>query len=141
MKLPWTGHIISIQPRIRLTRSFDERYHSYLGYSLLIDGTINNEVCEFSIGVGKAAQQKHQFQIGDEVSGESFPVADKQKEPVEFYKTSRLKVISRSFIETEPPPWHGVPVGARPPHRAVSARLRSRRDGDARQPGQDRTCA
>ena len=126
VKLPWSGHIISIQPRIRLTRSFDERYHSYLGYRLLIDGNINNEVCEFSIGVGKAAHQKHQFQIGDEVSGESFPVADKQKEPVEFYKTSRLKVISRSFIETEPPPWHGVPVELElyrsRGHRRLSAR-------------------
>lgn len=109
-KLPWHGQIISIQPRIRLTRSFDERYHSYIGYSLLFDGTIKNEICEFSIGVGKVAQQKHQFQVGDEVSGESLPVANKQKEPVEFYKTSKLKVIARSKKEAAFPPWHGVPV-------------------------------
>jgi len=108
-KFPWSGRIISIQPRIRLTRSFDERYHSYLGYGLLIDGLINDEVRDFSIGIGKAAQQKHQFKVGDKVSGESLPVADKKKEPVEFYKTTKLKVIARSDEETAPPPWHGVP--------------------------------
>jgi hypothetical protein len=108
-KLPWSGRIISIQPRIRLTRSFDERYHSYLGYSLLIDGIINNEVREFSIGNGKAAHQKHRFQVGDMVSGESVPIADKNKESVEFYKTSKLKVINESDEETLSPPWHGIP--------------------------------
>ena len=125
-KLPWSGQIISIQPRIRLTRSFDERYHSYLGYSLFIDGTIGDEVCEFSVGVGKAAHQKHQFQVGDEVSGESLPVADKQKEPVEFYKTSKLKILARSEKETIFPPWHGVPVELElyrsRGHRRLSAR-------------------
>ena len=108
-KIPWSGRIISIQPRIRLTRSFDERYHSYLGYRLLIDGIINNEVGEFSIGVGKATHNKFQFQVGDEVSGESLPVADKNKEPVDFYKTTKLKMITRSEEKLTGPPWNGVP--------------------------------
>jgi hypothetical protein len=36
-------------------------------------------------------------------------VADERKEPVEFYKASKLKVLrhSESVIE-EPPPWQGV---------------------------------
>lgn len=125
-KLPWSGRIISIQPRIRLTRSFDERYHSYLGYGLLIDGIINNEVTEFSIGIGTAAHQKHQFQVGDKVSGESHPVLDKNKEPVEFYRTTKLKVIAQSVGETRPPPWHGIPdelpVYRSRGHRRLSAR-------------------
>jgi hypothetical protein len=29
----WQGAILGIQPRIRLTRSFDERAHTYLGYA------------------------------------------------------------------------------------------------------------
>lgn len=94
-KIPWSGKIISVQPRIRLTRSFDERTHSYLGYCLIIDGVIGDEVREFSIGVGKAAHQKYQFRVGDEVCGESLPVADPRKEPVEFYRTSKLKVLRR----------------------------------------------
>jgi len=108
-KTPWSGKITSVQPRIRLTRSFDERSHSYLGYCLVIEGVIEGESREFSIGVGKAAYRKHQFQVGDEVVGESLPVADERKEPVEFYKTSKLKVLRRYEGGAEsPPPWHGV---------------------------------
>ncbi len=109
-KVPWSGRVVSVQPRIRLTRSFDERAHNYLGHCLVIEGIIGDESREFSIGVGKVAQQKHQFRVGDEVSGESVPVADFQREPVEFYRTSKLKVLQRSDEEEwHPPPWHGVP--------------------------------
>lgn len=109
-KIRWSGRIVSVQPRIRLTRSFDQRSHSYLGYCLLIEGIIGDESREFSIGIGQSVQQKHQFQVGDVVSGESLPVADDQMEPVEFYKTSKLKVLQRFEGEpTSPPPWHGVP--------------------------------
>jgi len=31
-KISFKGIIISVQPRIRLMRSFDERSHNYLGY-------------------------------------------------------------------------------------------------------------
>ena len=31
-KIAWSGYIISVQPRIRLLRSFDQRHHSYQGY-------------------------------------------------------------------------------------------------------------
>ncbi len=41
-KLQFKGIIISIQPRIRLLRSFDERQHNYLGYSLRIKGFIDD---------------------------------------------------------------------------------------------------
>ena len=42
MGLAWRGTLLGIQPRIRLTRSFDERSHAYLGYSLRLDGAIGN---------------------------------------------------------------------------------------------------
>ncbi len=64
-KAPWSGRVVSVQPRIRLTRSFDERSHSYLGFCLVIEGIIHDEELEFSIGIGKVAQQKHQLRIGD----------------------------------------------------------------------------
>ena len=35
-KIPWYGAVTAVQPRIRLTRSFDERSHTYLGYLLRI---------------------------------------------------------------------------------------------------------
>ena len=95
-KLPFRGAVISIQPRIRLHRSFDEMGHQYLGYALQLQGWLGDTEYErFSIGIGKAAQAKHQFKAGDVVSGQCLPVAeDKRKlEPVEYYKVSRLKVI------------------------------------------------
>jgi hypothetical protein len=42
-KFIFKGTITSIQPRIRLTRSFDEASHTYLGYAIKIAGTIDNQ--------------------------------------------------------------------------------------------------
>jgi len=62
-KLKFQGTIISVQPRIRLLRSFDQRSHSYLGYVLRINGTIDNDEREFTTAVGKGAHEKYQFQL------------------------------------------------------------------------------
>jgi hypothetical protein len=109
-KLSWQGKVISVQPRIRLTRSFDERSHTYLGYALRIQGVVGGQSREFFVGVGKGAHAKHQFRAGDVVSGVSVPVADPETEAVEFYKASGLKVLERAEKQgVEPPPWLGVP--------------------------------
>ena len=110
-RIAWSGRVVSVQPRIRLGRSFDERYHSYLGYCLRIDGLIGGEVREFTVGIGQAAERKHRFQVGDEAAGQAAPVADPRLEPVELYRTARLKVLRPYEGEVPPPPpWHGVPV-------------------------------
>jgi len=125
-KLTWRGTVVSVQPRIRLLRSFDQRNHNYMGYALRVQGTIGEQDREFLVGIGKAAQAKHQFQAGDVVGGMAEPVADERMEPVEFYKTSRLKVIERTTREVEPPPWLGVPpdltVYRERGHRRLDAR-------------------
>jgi len=54
-KTPWSGKVISVQPRIRLMRSFDQRSHSYLGYILQIQGIIGEAESIFVIGIGKGA--------------------------------------------------------------------------------------
>ena len=109
-KILFKGIIISVQPRIRLIRSFDERSHNYLGYALFIRGIIGDVEREFSVGIGKAAQQTHQFCAGNEISGECIPVADANLEPVEFYKASKLKKIGHEQGNLEaPPPWETVP--------------------------------
>jgi len=77
-KVQWSGRIASVQPRIRLMRSFDEQSHSYLGYVLRIGGNFGDESGEFIIAIGKAAHQKHQFRAGMEVSGLSVPVPDRR---------------------------------------------------------------
>jgi hypothetical protein len=101
-------------------RSFDERSHSYLGYVLRVEGTIAYEPGEFIIAIGKAAQAKHRFQVGMEVSGLAVPVSDPclrrgrgrqaRLETAGFYKASGLKILKDA--EGDPPagpPFHGVP--------------------------------
>ena len=109
-KLIWQGTVISVQPRIRLLRSFDQRSHSYMGCAIGISGTIGNEERQFSVGIGKGAQAKHSFRAGDIVSGQCLAVEDSRLETVEFYKVSRLKLIERPDQEKcVPLPWFGVP--------------------------------
>jgi hypothetical protein len=109
-KSSWQGKVISVQPRIRLLRSFDQRHHSYLGYALRVNGTICNEQKEFLVGIGKGVQAKHMFRAGDMVCGECQPVQDENLETVEFYKTSKLKVLERfEDARSAPPPWLGIP--------------------------------
>ena len=114
-KLPWHGKVIAVQPRIRLLRSFDQRQHNYPGYILRLDGTIGDEKREFMVAVGKGAHAKHSFRAGDELSGESVPVADPRLEVAEFYKTSRIKFLSRGEI--------GSTDGASPPLLVVPPAL------------------
>jgi hypothetical protein len=126
-KLAWEGDLLSVQPRIRLTRSFDQRSHTYLGYALRLRGMVGGESREFSVGIGKAAQAKHAFRAGDRVSGEAEPVADPRLEPVELYKAAKLKLLARA-TGTKPagPPWTGVPpaleVYRERGHRRLDAR-------------------
>ena len=108
-ELDWTGRLISVQPRIRLTRSFDARHHTYLGYALHMYGRIGDEQRHFSVGVGRAAHDQHQFQVGQGIAGQAEPVSDPNLEPVEFYKASGLHVAGPQDGHTEPPPWLGVP--------------------------------
>lgn len=108
-KLSWHGTVIAVQPRIRLTRSFDQRYHTYLGYTLHLQGEIGDEERRFLVGISEAAQTKHQFRVGDTVGGQSAPVTNPQMDLVDYYKTNSLRLIEQAAREGKPPPWHGVP--------------------------------
>ena len=126
-KLAWKGVILAVQPRIRLTRSFDQRHHNYLGYTLRLQGQIDEQQSQFLIGIGKAAQTKHQFKAGDRVSGRSEPAANPKLEPADYYKTAGLMVVQRAMTDDlTPPPWSGVPPALeayrRRGHRRLSAR-------------------
>ena len=131
-KLAWHGRLTAVQPRIRLTRSFSERGHTYLGYALRVGGVIGGEEAEFLIGIGKSAHAKHQFRLGDVVQGEAEPVADPRLEAVAFYKAQRLKVLERDEGEAAAgPPWGGVPpdlpVYRERGHRRLAARTYERK--------------
>ena len=119
--------LLSVQPRIRLTRSFDQRSHTYLGYALKVRGRVGSEAREFLVGVGQGAHTKHQFRAGNAVSGDALPVPDPRLETVEFYKVSKLKVgLPEAEDEAPPPPWRGVPpplaVYRERGHRRLAAR-------------------
>ena len=105
-KLNFKGIIKSIQPRIRLLRSFDEASHTYLGYAIRLEGDWVNS---FSIGIGKAAHAKLQLKVNDMISGECLPVADPDMEPVNYYKVSRLAKIAEGEQGNLSAPWERVP--------------------------------
>ena len=108
-KLVFKGIIISVQPRIRMLRSFDQRSHNYLGYAISIKGYIDDGERKYSIGIGKATHENFQFCEGDEISGECLPVIDERMEPVGFYKVSKLKKARRIEKSSTPPPWENIP--------------------------------
>lgn len=105
MKIAWFGQLVAVQPRIRLTRSFDERHHNYQGYNLHINGICGDETGEFIIAVGKRAHEKYQFCAGMKVSGLSVPVDESKLEVAGFYKTSRIKIEknAENITSKEPP--------------------------------------
>jgi hypothetical protein len=109
-KVDWEGEVLSVQPRIRLTRSFDQRSHSYLGYALRVRGALAGDPREFLVAIGKAAHEKHRFRVGDRVSGKGEHVLDTGTAAAGLHKASGLKVIARG---PEPPasgpPFLGVP--------------------------------
>jgi hypothetical protein len=107
-KIPWQGVLLSVQPRIRLTRWFDQRSHAYLGYALKVSGRAGSEAREFLVGVGQGAHMKHHFRAGNAVSGDALPVPDPRFETVEFYKVSKLSVGPPEPEDEEPPPLGAV---------------------------------
>jgi hypothetical protein len=109
-KVAWSGHLVAVQPRIRLTRSFDERHHSYHGYVLRVEGTFGDETGEFLVAVGKGAHEKHRFRAGMYLGGLSVPVDDPRLEVAGFYKTSQIR-IDKDVDAGLPskPPFQGVP--------------------------------
>jgi hypothetical protein len=91
-------------------RSFDQRSHSYLGYVLRIDGTYGEQTGEFLIAVGEGAHEKHRFQTGMQIDGQSVRVDDPRKEAADFYKTSEVKVVKAAESERPVgPPFLSVP--------------------------------
>ena len=130
-KLSWSGMVLSVQPRIRLTRSYDERQHSYLGYVLSVRGAIADESRGFLVALGTAAQEKHQFRAGDVVRGEGVPVEDPRMETADLYRVSKLEVVVRGSPYPGGPPWRDAPPALAVYRARGSRRLDSRTyDGD-----------
>ena len=81
MKVSFDGKVLTVKARIRLIRSFDQiPTHQYHGYTLIMKGKVEGVERDFRIAIGPKAHEKHQFRIGDVVSGEGEPVSDPNTE-------------------------------------------------------------
>ena len=110
MAIAWSGVVMSIQPRVRLLRSFDQRSDTYLGYVVRLAGSVDGEPRMFAIAIGEAAHDRHRVEVGTALSGMGVPVPDTRRETAELYKISKLKVLNRATDRAgAPPPYHGVP--------------------------------
>jgi len=108
-EVAWSGSITGVQPRIRLTRSFDERSHTYLGFVLRIAGSVGGVESVFRVGVGSAAHAKYQFQEGDAVEGVGSRVADPRLDIADIYKAAKVRTTRDEPESISVAPWHGVP--------------------------------
>lgn len=103
-KQQFSGTITAAKARIRLLRSFDQISHSYLGYVLVLDGSLDGrEVGELRIAIGPKAHEKGQFRIGDRMEGMAVPVPDAETEWATHYKASGLKLATRGPEEQDAP--------------------------------------
>jgi len=66
-KIAWNGIVPSVQPRIRLSRSFGQRNQTRQGHVLRVRGTVGDEAHEVSVAIGEAGHAKHAFQVDDAV--------------------------------------------------------------------------
>jgi hypothetical protein len=126
-RVTWEGALVSVQPRIRLNRSFDERYHDYQGYLIVVQGRVGDEMREGLVGIGKGAQARLGFRVGQMIRGYGRPVEDPRREIAELYKAGGLAVVEDASREASgPPPWLGVPpellVYRERGHRRLAAR-------------------
>ena len=107
MTIGWSGRILAVEPR---TRSFDQRWHEYVGFVLRVDGLVDGEAREFAVAIGKAAHAKHGFRRGDVVKGRAEPFPQRQLDWVDLHKVAALAITARAPLDLrKPPPWHDVP--------------------------------
>ena len=61
MAIAWSGVVMSIQPRVRLLRSFDQRSDTYLGYVVRLAGSVDGEprIVRHRHWRGRARQASH----------------------------------------------------------------------------------
>jgi hypothetical protein len=107
--ISFSGLLMSIQPRIRLTRSFDQRSHTYLGYLLRVRESVGTDERDVLVAIGVTTQAEHRLRSGDRVSGQGHPVPEPKDEIAELYKVSKLEVLERGDTPAASgPPWQDV---------------------------------
>jgi hypothetical protein len=74
-----------------------------------MNGVVDSEERDFTLGLGPAANAKHQFAAGEKWKGLAEAVVDSRIDPVDFYRVSGLQALERHVGRyADPPPWLGV---------------------------------
>ncbi|MBN1459997.1 MAG: hypothetical protein JXA57_10690 [Armatimonadetes bacterium] len=103
-KIAFAGTVTAVKARIRLLRSFDQVSHAYLGYALVLDGTVDGVTAdELRVAVGPKAHETHRFRIGDQLQGMAQPVAHPNQEWATHYKVSGLQLLQRGPADQDVP--------------------------------------
>jgi len=103
-KVAFAGTVTAVKARIRLLRSFDQVSHAYLGYTLVLDGTVDGVVVDdLRVAIGPKAHETHRFRIMDQVQGAAEPVPDQDQEWSTHYKVSGLRFPQRGPAEQDVP--------------------------------------
>jgi len=104
VKQSFAAIVTAVKARIRLLRSFDQISHAYLGYTLVLDGTIDEtKVDELRVAIGPKTHETHRFRIGDQIAGLVAPVADPRQEWATHYKLSGLRLLERGTAQQDIP--------------------------------------
>jgi len=94
-----------VKGRIRLLRTFDQISHAYLGYTLVVDGRVNDTpMQDLRVAIGPKTHEQHKFRIGDKIEGRAVPVPDPRQEWATHYKVSELKILKRGPTGEDVPP-------------------------------------
>jgi hypothetical protein len=68
-KIAWSWAVTAVQPRIRLTRSFDERSHTIWVTCCVSREQSAESLLNFEWALGSGTHAKHQLRIGDHIEG------------------------------------------------------------------------
>ena len=103
-KVAFAGTVTAVKARIRLLRSFDQVSHAYLGYTLVLDGTVDGIVVEdLRVAIGPKTHETHRFRIMDHLQGVAEPVPDPDQEWATHYTASGLRLLQRGPAEQDVP--------------------------------------
>jgi len=103
-KVTFAGAVTAVKARIRLLRSFDQVSHAYLGYTLVLDGTVDGvAVDDLRVAIGPKTHETHRFRIGDQVQGLAAPVPDPDREWATHHKASGLRLLQRGPADQDVP--------------------------------------
>ena len=96
MPLSFSGRIAAVKPRIGLHRSFDQIWHSYRGYVLVLESSTR-------VAIGPTAHEKNRFRMGDLVEGRAEPLPDPRLEWADLYKVRSVRILARGEMSEERP--------------------------------------